>query len=393
MEVILNRMCIKRKDFGLFFIFCVYLEPALFGEIGILDNCFLILKIVVSLYVLWDIFVNNKKNFNIAQILSFVFFLAMIITTLINNGSFMQAFRTVFIEALSTLYLIHCLTQDGKWTIKILANVSLLLMTINYILFVFFPDGFGIYISGYATGPDSRLNFLGKDNNLIFFSLFALVMILLADIKQYKKIYAVIIVAVTMTSVWSGTGMIGCTLVVLYILLVKDKRIDKFFKWQTLSVLNIAAFISIVLLRVQDRFAFIIVDILGKDLTFTGRTSLWDLALYYISKKPVFGYGITDKFLVMQSGTAYSPHNLFLQILLTGGVFTFSLFVIYYLVSVSKLNHKIYGSSNLIAVVLSIYLIVSLTESTLNMQYLYWLLALAFCIDKYDNVYLERYEN
>lgn len=104
----------KKKGLWPFFIFCVYLEPALFGEIGILDNCFLILKIVVSLYVLWDIFVNNKKNFNIAQILSFVFFLAMIITTLINNGSFMQAFRTVFIEALSTLYLIHCLTQDGK---------------------------------------------------------------------------------------------------------------------------------------------------------------------------------------------------------------------------------------------------------------------------------------
>ena len=36
-------------------------------------------------------------------------------------------------------------------------------------------------------------------------------------------------------------------------------------------------------------------DVLGKDITFTNRTQLWDAALRVIVDSPIWGYGFPDK--------------------------------------------------------------------------------------------------
>ena len=50
-------------------------------------------------------------------------------------------------------------------------------------------------------------------------------------------------------------------------------------------------FYGIVLLRLQNIFSFIIQNILGKDLTFTGRTRIWDNAIEFIKARFIIGYG------------------------------------------------------------------------------------------------------
>ena len=60
----------------------------------------------------------------------------------------------------------------------------------------------------------------------------------------------------------------------------------------TLVIISIVIFVSIVFLRLQEVFSYLIVNILGKDLTFTGRTVIWDYYINEIKNSWVIGYGV-----------------------------------------------------------------------------------------------------
>lgn len=69
---------------------------------------------------------------------------------------------------------------------------------------------------------------------------------------------------------------------------------------------------------------FILVDVMHKDITFTGRTDIWNFAISIIKKKPVWGYG---EGLIGYRANSYwenfikvhGAHNQFLEIALFGG--------------------------------------------------------------------------
>ena len=70
---------------------------------------------------------------------------------------------------------------------------------------------------------------------------------------------------------------------------------------------------------------FILVDIMHKDITFTGRTGIWSFAMGVISRKPILGYGEgMGSFETRDHWTyflaKYGAHNQFLQIMLLGGI-------------------------------------------------------------------------
>ena len=72
-----------------------------------------------------------------------------------------------------------------------------------------------------------------------------------------------------------------------------------------------------------------IVNDLGKDLTFSGRTTIWAKALVLIRERPLLGYGaVKDGAYVIGSGTKYGAHNTLLQTLLESGVFSLVFFFV-----------------------------------------------------------------
>lgn len=82
-------------------------------------------------------------------------------------------------------------------------------------------------------------------------------------------------------------------------------------------------------------------DVLGKDITFTYRTQMWDSALRIIADSPLFGYGYpnADWYRANMSSLAIGPHNLIFATLIYGGVITFGLYI--YLLVRSTLNAAI----------------------------------------------------
>lgn len=74
-------------------------------------------------------------------------------------------------------------------------------------------------------------------------------------------------------------------------------------------------------------------DVLGKDITFTNRTQLWDAALRVIVDSPIWGYGFPDKiwYLSKMSSHAIGPHNILLGMLIYGGIIA-ALLYLYFLI-------------------------------------------------------------
>lgn len=82
-------------------------------------------------------------------------------------------------------------------------------------------------------------------------------------------------------------------------------------------------------LQNNDLAVYIIVDLLGKDITFTLRTEKWDAALKLFTESPIIGFGNVDVdwFYAHLSNLAVGPHNLIFYIMVTGGIVLLGLFL------------------------------------------------------------------
>lgn len=80
---------------------------------------------------------------------------------------------------------------------------------------------------------------------------------------------------------------------------------------------------------------WIIIDVLGKDMTFTNRTDMWASALNIIAESPLFGYGFPDAdwYESNMSSFAVGPHNAILAMLIYGGVIVLGLYLTMFVVS------------------------------------------------------------
>ena len=79
-------------------------------------------------------------------------------------------------------------------------------------------------------------------------------------------------------------------------------------------------------------------DVLGKDITFTYRTHMWDSALRIIVESPFLGYGYPDGIWYRSHMTSFAigPHNIILATLIYGGISTFVIYL--YLLTRSMLH-------------------------------------------------------
>lgn len=85
---------------------------------------------------------------------------------------------------------------------------------------------------------------------------------------------------------------------------------------------------------------YIIEDVLGKDITFTHRTRMWDAAGRKFAESPFIGYGFVDSewFLSEMDSFAIGPHNFIYNVLLNGGLTLISLFLLMLFIVLRKIR-------------------------------------------------------
>lgn len=200
------------------------------------------------------------------------------------------------------------------------------LIYLNAILLILFPDGLWIDENWVGRGSPVRYLF-GNYNQIGFVSLLAITTHAIYTFYTNKGLTNLyILLAVSLFSVifvGSMTSTVGLMILAIYILF--RRRIKRpLLLVGIFGIVYIAVFMFIIWLGHSiEEFALatnFIENTLQKDTTFSERTGIWANAVSEIAQSPYIGYGIKDVVWNDEHLGGSGPHNLWLMLMLQGGM-------------------------------------------------------------------------
>lgn len=327
------------SKFMLFLTFFILLKPGSFSEYIAWKNIGNVINILRIFTCMWCLFYFLLRRGKIDKFILFVilFYCSLLFSTFYFSQSYVNLiYEFASILSWIVLFKINMLDNKDKF-LTTLENTFFILLLINFITIILFPGGFYLNSSGYSGNY-----FLGYDNNLITYIFPALALSFTNTLNKngkigLKSIFLLIISFCSIIFTWSATGVVSMVIMIVlffaYTINKKDFPIKKYI------VVALSLFIGIVFLRFQNIFSFIIEGWLKKDLTFTGRTYIWDIFISEIKKSILIGHGIVDSKYLIQTLNAGHAHNYFLQIFYQGGLVTFSMFLGFFFSTIKKVQN------------------------------------------------------
>ena len=364
----------------IFFLLVPHFKPLYFDQVPILDMIWNIWRIF-SAGIIFVIYLSKRKIET--SLIVFLLLKGWLLLATLYNGDHASLYTYTIRTASEVSVFLICLYMSEKLAnlLKAMLPLGELLIYGNLITVLLFPNGL------FKTDLYWENWLLGYRNSFFpFFIAFVAVSVLylwhvrqsIRPILLIAATYATLIIVDSATSIFS--------LSVFFILLWITLRFGaKILNAAVLTLCNVAVFFLLVIFRILDVFSFIIVEILDRNTTLTGRTLLWDDIYYVIGDRPLFGYGVMNAEQMtelLNRSWAVHAHNLVLQFLLEGGVLALVLFVIFNALFIQQLYcYRTFKSAQLISVVIFVYYIACLTE-VYTFPGIYVVYALAFAIDR-----------
>lgn len=257
------------------------------------------------------------RDNNILVVFS-IYSLLVYISTYLNHGDIYNAAITG-VYCTGFIYLLkELLIRFGSKTLLIFNMLLITIAGINMLFVIFFPNGI-------TTGNDyigTAYHLIGTKNASTPFMILTVLTSFMA--YEFNKsgiilFLKLIIVGMGVMLMKSGTSIlvIGVMILLFYINKIKssNQRTDIFFNGKRLVILTSMITIGVVFFNAQSMFRWLIVGILQKDLTLSGRTDTWSIAVQQYIRSPIIGYGYGH----MITGHYYA-HNLILELLVTSGL-------------------------------------------------------------------------
>ncbi|GEB93260.1 O-antigen ligase family protein [Streptococcus thermophilus] len=363
----------KRKiklDFNfLYFIILIpFFKTDFLARFSHISQFFNLTKFASIIFIFLTIY-KNKYISKKMQVL-ILFSLTIIVPTFIYSGDNSAVFN-YFLSFWCLSYLVDTLNKNRKF-LGTLLFIFEMYIYINFATMLIYPNG--MYSTGtLLTGIAYQNWFLGFKNILICYFLPAyIVSYLYMNItgKKLRTIILSIIIFISTFIAGSATTLIGLSILLIFSIFSFLQRQYKIFNFKNYIIVTIVMFFGIVIFRLQDLFGFLIVDILNKDLTFTGRTKLWNITINAIKQKPFIGHGWQNtniRHFMYGSSTIITAHNQILEYLYLGGIVSLIILILL-LIIVNKDLKKYYQDKNvqIISLGFLIYQILNLTEVYLN---------------------------
>lgn len=261
------------------------------SSLGVIDSLFDIMRILLcficSLLLIKSAIPVNKASIVLGLIACNEVW--KILSSLINGTSYTDWGSTLNVFGIS-IFTYLALRQSPKAFFK---GGSLLLgsyVVINTLTVFLFPNGM------YASSMYTMNFFLSYRTAWFVFYLEAAFLCLLNNelypSKEAKSwlVFVLLCEYLSMIKVWTATGLLCITLGLLLVYLWKKKRIPS-FSVKAIILVEMILCAIIVLFHMQEKFSFLIVGILKKDITFSQRVRIWNNALNAVLKSPWIGYG------------------------------------------------------------------------------------------------------
>lgn len=284
--------------------------------------------------------------------LSFLMLCVMLIPTVIYDGAIKMLFDRMCI--VFGAYIIVRYSFDPVDRKKLVNRMFRLFFIISIINFVFVL----LFYSRGSLRPTGSGDYwlFGQKNAIRNIVLPAVGFAAVRDEMNHEKFFSPITIAtmiitlLTLILVKSGTSIVVALLLILFIIL--DKLMKKNLLNFKMFVISYAV-ISVLLVELRNIgiFRFFIEEVMGKDMSLSGRTDIWDSAMAGIEKRPILGRGI-QTFSESELHTGYffvsHAHNALLDILFKGGIVSAVLLILIVMVSCNKIWNKMAIGKNLI---------------------------------------------
>ena len=320
----------------------IFFEPTYISILpheGILYN---ILKLITALFI-FIYFIKRKKTLSISQILVLVGELVVLIFTILNNGQIESEFLN-FIMLGTLVLLIELYSDDFISLLEALMLHFELCIYINLGSLILFPERL-FSRSNVAYGATYEW-FLGSRNSFINWLLPGLIIALIYRFyKRKSKRWLCLVVGILVTQLFqtSSTLIVSSAIILCLAVIPYFNRV--FRPTISFCVSMVIQFVIVILNNVKF-LAPIVEGILGKNLTFTNRTTIWKNAINHIS---IFrGYGKLQSTQVAEilgnfgnyiwKGATHA-HNQLLNLGFQGGVILVVITLIIYYIAFWKLEH------------------------------------------------------
>lgn len=159
--------------------------------------------------------------------------------------------------------------------------------------------------------------------------------------KYFRGLILIITVFITVFLIKSATTTMAFVFMIIATIIGLFINSNKLFSMKMYSIAIFLASMFIVFVFSEGNFPLIddfIENILHRDVTFTGRTVIWKLAIDQILERPIFGYGHSAQIEDSVHAWANAAHNEFLQRWFIAGVIGFVLFLIMHYLLADKVD-------------------------------------------------------
>ena len=382
----------KLEKYVIIFSLFVYLEPQIFKEdasgLTKVDYVYKLIKIICTVAVfLYYISEVKKTNF---MLLVTSLQLIGLVSTIINKGAI---FRYVgpSLTILTMVMIVELLLENKQLieTLKVINWYFLTVYIINVVSVILID-----FIDNSAFGG---VYFLGIDNRFIFTFLpwvvsEGIVALYYGNKLSKRWIIIVCLCEGILLYKFSVAAMFAFMLFIAFYLFRKYITSDISI-WMLFGYLLLNIFV--VIIRVQNIFAPLLQK-LGKDITFAGRTYFWDAILRDWKHFFIIGGGMqsvqADKMYFYNSTAPfYLPfckvmhaHNYLMTLFYRGGIISITIFIIILYLAMKKLKENsgcLYSGLLLSAMI--VFFVTAIFDTT-DFALLYFIIALSYYVSKIE---------
>jgi O-antigen ligase len=317
------------------------------------------------------------------------FFFLLLISTLINNSK-IENFSIFSISVIVFTMLVEIYANTKfRLLIEALFFNYFVILSINLLL-MYYIHGFK---SEESLIEEKAISFISSDNLTASYLFPALCVSFLYSVLHknkynYYSMILYVVVLLTAIKIWSATSLVGIVLILAYIFIFYGTQIEKSVKYSYLIMFAVFLIIGLTFFNIQNYFYFLIVDILEKDITMTGRTNIWQIGINGFNESPIIGMGYGA--MIIDNGL--------IQLLFSGGVLGFCIYIMMFLTGTKKIfssdsNHN--SLNRFFSFVLFTTLIMSISESWFYFFGFFVILNLVNNLDKLSHylLWLQRRKN
>lgn len=361
-------------------------SSATLREVFLLNDAMILLEIVVFIYFGIKCCAYQKKSKFLITFLTYYFFL--LLSTVMGSQDY-KAFFVYTVQAVGTVFIVeYGIRKEKLLLIKVIRNCLAVLAIMNLVSLLLFPDGFsfigetGYYILGIRIGFSP-------------FIILLLMVVLIYDRLSFgkyitKKGTVILIVGFLNLALQQVQTGVFTFIGILFLLFYLQRQRIKLLTFHKFIIVFFAVFVSIVFFSAQYHIPFfteLLVDVMGKDLSFNNRQFIWAASIRDIIQKPVWGYGMTtggDVFVPFEyTSRIVTSHNQILHVLHEGGLISFSLFMYMFALIGKKISY--YRHNYIVQIVFATiigFFLMMLTEVQSQKALIFFLMALAYHVDK-----------